>query len=277
MGNRSRTTSWSTAEKYGFGALALALVLFFFQPATAAIPLVIFLLLCFGAPFFPRSSFFLPVISHAGAATEGISLTFDDGPSPASTPLLLDLLARHQLPATFFVVGENAARHPELIAAILAGGHTIGNHSLRHDSFLMLRAPKTLQADIRATQEILAKSGVIPLVFRPPVGITSPHLGRVLAGENLIAVTYSCRAFDRGNRDIHDLAGRILRRLQPGAIVMLHDLPPQQENQTGQWQQELDRFFSVLKETNQVVPLAEIIQEPVMRLLRGHEEHEEKN
>jgi peptidoglycan/xylan/chitin deacetylase (PgdA/CDA1 family) len=267
MGNRIGTNLWSPAEKYGFGALALALALFFFQPAMAVIPLTIFLLLCFAAPFFPRSSFFLPVISHASSATKGIALTFDDGPSPASTPFLLDLLARHQLQATFFVVGENAARHPELIAAILAGGHTIGNHSLRHDYFLMLRAPKTLQADIHATQEILRKSGVIPLVFRPPIGITGPHLGRVLAGENLIAVTYSCRAFDRGNRNIRDLAGRILRRLQPGAIVMLHDLPPLQKTQTDQWQQELDRLFSVLKETNQVVPLAEIIQGPVMKRL----------
>lgn len=256
---------WSPAEKYGFVALALALVLFFFQPALAVLPLAIFLLLCFGAPFFPRSSFFLPVISHAGNATEGIALTFDDGPSPASTPLLLDLLARHQLPATFFVVGEKAARHPELITAILAGGHTIGNHSLRHDSFLMLRTPKNLQADIRATQEILRKSGVIPLVFRPPIGITGPRLGRVLAGENLIAVTYSCRAFDRGNRDIRDLAGRILHRLRPGAIVMLHDLPPLQKTQTDQWLQELDRLFTVLKEKYQVAPLAEIIQGPVMK------------
>lgn len=264
MGNRIGTNLWSPAEKYGSGALALALVLFFLQPVLAVIPLVIFLLLCFAAPFFPRSSFFLPVISHATTATEGIALTFDDGPSPASTPLLLDLLARHQLPATFFVVGENAARHPELITAILAGGHTIGNHSLRHDYFLMLRAPKTLQADIHATQEILAKSGVIPLVFRPPIGICGPRLGKALARENLRAVTYSCRALDRGNRDIRDLAGRILRRLQPGAIVMLHDLPPHHKAQTDYWQQELDRLFSVLKETNQVVPLAEIIRGPVM-------------
>jgi peptidoglycan/xylan/chitin deacetylase (PgdA/CDA1 family) len=264
MENRIGINLWSPAEKYGFGALALALVLFFFQPAMAVLPLAIFLLLCFGALFFPRSSFFLPVISHAGNATEGIALTFDDGPSPASTPLLLDLLARHQLPATFFVVGENAARHPELITAILAGGHTIGNHSLRHDYFLMLRAPKTLQADIHATQEILAKSGVIPLVFRPPIGICGPRLGKALARENLRAVTYSCRAFDRGNRDIRDLAGKILRRLQPGAIVMLHDLPPLQKTRTDQWQQELDRLFSVLKKEYQIVPLAEIIQGPVM-------------
>lgn len=277
MGNRSRTNLWSPAEKYGFGALALALVLFFLQPALAVIPLAIFLLVCFGAPFFPRSSFFLPVISHADPETEGITLTFDDGPSPASTPILLDLLARHQLPATFFVVGENAARHPELIAAILAGGHTIGNHSLRHDYFLMLRTPKTLQSDIRATQVILAKSGVIPLVFRPPIGIIGPRLGKVLARENLRAVTYSCRALDRGNRDIRNLADRILRRLQLGAIVMLHDLPPLQKTQTDQWQQELDRLFSVLKKEYQIVPLAEIIQGPVMRLLRGHEEHEEKS
>ena len=265
MGNRSRANLWSPAEKYGFVTLALALALFFFQPAMAVLPLAIFLLLCFGAPFFPRTSFFLPVISHAGTETGGIALTFDDGPSPASTPLLLDLLARHQLQATFFVVGENAARHPELITAILAGGHTIGNHSLRHDYFLMLRTPKTLQADIHATQEILKKSGVTPLVFRPPIGITGPRLGKALARENLIAVTYSCRAFDRGNRNIYNLAGKILHRLRPGDIVMLHDLPPPRKSMTDAWQEELNRLFSALESDHRVVSLEEIIQKPVMK------------
>jgi peptidoglycan-N-acetylglucosamine deacetylase len=256
--------SLSPAEKSGISALALALGLFLIQPVLAPIPLFIFLLFCLAAPFFPGSTFFLPVISRARAKTDGIALTFDDGPSPASTPILLDLLAQYDLPATFFVVGEKAAKHPGLITAILEGGHTIGNHSLRHDYFLMLRPPKTLEADIRDTQEILRKSGVTPLVFRPPTGISGPRLVKALAGENLRAVTYSCRAFDRGNRNIRNLAGKILRRLRPGDIIMLHDLPPYDGSMTDYWQEELDRLFSALKSEHRVVPLEAIIGSPVM-------------
>ena len=235
------------------------------QPALAVIPLSTFLLFCLGAPFFPGSAFFLPVISRARSRADGIALTFDDGPAPTSTPLLLDLLARYKLQATFFVVGEKAAKHPELITAILAGGHTIGNHSLRHDYFLMLRSPKTLSMDIHATQEILKKSGILPLVFRPPIGITGPRLGQALAGENLLAITYSCRALDRGNRTIRNLAGKILHRLRSGDIIMLHDLSPRHKSMTGSWQEELHRLFCALQADHRVVPLEEIIGTPVMK------------
>jgi len=265
MGSRDRRKFLSPAEKVGLASLALAVPLFLLQPASAIIPLSAFLLLCMGAPFYPRSSFFLPVISRAREKTDGITLTFDDGPSPASTPIILDLLDRYSLQATFFVVGEKAAAHPELIQSILAGGHSIGNHSLKHDYFLMLRSGENLQTDIRETQNILKKSGVIPLVFRPPTGISGPRLARVLAEENLLAVTYSCQAYDRGNRNVRHLAAKILQRLRPGDIIMLHDLPPQQKSMTDYWQQELDTLFSSLKSDHQVVPLETLIQEPVMK------------
>jgi peptidoglycan/xylan/chitin deacetylase (PgdA/CDA1 family) len=151
--NQDLKLSLSVAEKTGIIALLLALLLFPLNRTLAAGPLLVFLLLCLGAPFFPRFGFYLPIISRGRPKTETIALTFDDGPSPASTPVILRLLARHHLQATFFVVGEKAAKEPELIAAILAQGHTIGNHSLRHGYFLTLRSPSALQADIHATQE----------------------------------------------------------------------------------------------------------------------------
>jgi len=261
---RRRFPEQTRAEKTGGVALLLALLLAFFSPALAIAPLAFFLLLCLAAPFFPAFAFFLPVISQGNPDGNRVALTFDDGPWPASTPILLELLARHQLRATFFVVGQQAAQFPELIEAILAQGHSIGNHSLRHDPFLMLRPPAHLQGDIHATQEILKKFGIRPRVFRPPAGITNPVLGRVLARENLIAVGYSCRAFDRGNRNVRNLAGKILRQLKPGGIVMLHDLPPQQETMYGCWQKELDRLFSVLQHSGRVVALEEILRQPVM-------------
>lgn len=261
-------TSFSLAEKTGIIALVLSFLLFFIIPSLAVIPLSFFILLCFGASFFPGFGFFLPVISRGQKGVKTISLTFDDGPSPSSTPVLLDLLARHKLQATFFVVGQKVANYPELIADILAHGHTIGNHSWNHDYFLMLRSQKTLQKDIHNTQEILRKSGIQPLVFRPPVGITSPRLGKVLTQEGLITVTYSCRAFDRGNRNIHNLGEKILKHLQSGDIIMLHDLPAYQKKQSDYWQKELDYLFGILGKNYDTVPLEQIIHRPVMKILK---------
>ena len=261
---RRITGRLSRGEKIGIVAIALGFGLLPVAPHMALIPLLLFLLLSLAAPFFPQWSFFLPVISHGRPGEKGVALTFDDGPSTESTPVILDLLARYQLPATFFVVGKQAAAHPQLVRAILAQGHTIGNHSWRHDSLLMLRGPERLADDIHRAQEIIAQTGARPLVFRPPVGITNPHLGRVLAEEGMVAIGYSCRALDRGNRNITNLAGKILGKLRPGAIIMLHDLPPHRAELSDQWQQEMEQLLRTLAADFSVVPLAELISRPVM-------------
>ncbi|MHB1184245.1 MAG: polysaccharide deacetylase family protein [Desulfobulbia bacterium] len=266
-----RPSKPSAAEISGAAALLLAFLLSLFSPTLAVLPLALFLLACLAAPFVAGYGFFLRVISRGNPEGKQVSLTFDDGPWPTSTPILLDLLARHNLQATFFVVGRQAEKHPELIAAILAQGHTIGNHSLRHDPLLMLRRPKTLQKDIHAAQEILKKLGVTPFVFRPPAGITNPRLRQVLAQENLLAVNYSCRALDGGNRNIDNLAEKILKRLRPGDIIMLHDLPPQGKALLPIWQKELDRLFAALHDNGQVVSLEKIIRHPVMTVTPSNE------
>ena len=254
----------SKGEKIGIAALLSAVLCFFIAPTLALLPLSGFLLLCFLAPFFPEISFFLPVISRSQPGTEGVILTFDDGPSPEFTPVLLDLLARYGLPATFFVIGKKAADHPELIARILAAGHSIGNHSWDHDYFLMLRSTERIQEDLHRTQEVLAEAGVRPLLFRPPVGITGPRLKKVLEREGMLAVNYSCRALDRGNRHLAGLANKIMRRVRPGDIIMLHDLPAFQEEDSDLLYREFDQLFQQLTEKYTVIPMEDALQRPVM-------------
>ncbi|MBW6520334.1 MAG: polysaccharide deacetylase family protein [Desulfoarculaceae bacterium] len=255
----------SPAEKIGIMALLLAALLFVIDPRLATLPLILFLLLCLAAPFLPQSGFFLPVISRSVTGSKGVALTFDDGPSPASTPILLDLLARYQLRATFFVTGKKAARHPDLIADILSQGHTIGNHSWQHDNLLMLRSRKRLEQDIHQTQKVLQQSGIRALVFRPPIGISNPRLKQVLEEEGLVTVTFSCRIFDQGNRKITNLAQRILDRLKPGDIILLHDIAPEKEAAATCWRNELNTLFSSLqKESYDVQPLEKLIGQPVM-------------
>jgi peptidoglycan/xylan/chitin deacetylase (PgdA/CDA1 family) len=226
--------------------------------------LLLFLAYCVIVPFFPAYGFFLPVVSHGKAGKSAVALTFDDGPSPASTPVLLQLLASYDLKATFFVIGNQAEKYPELIERIVAAGHNVGNHSWSHDNLLMFRSTDTLASDIKQTQDVLARAGIRPLAFRPPVGITGPRLEPVLDDLQMFTVNFSCRIYDRGNRNINSLADRALDRLKPGDILLLHDLFPEQAELGGYWQEELDHFFSKLIQQYQVLPLEELIGRPIM-------------
>lgn len=262
---------WSPAEITGLAAIIFAALIFTTAPGLAILSLSSFLFLCFIAPFLPRFGFFLPVIHHGGKGVTAVALTFDDGPSPASTPDILRLLNRYKLKATFFVIGRQAAAYPELIGDIIAGGHSIANHSYRHDSLLMLRSYAELQRDIEKTQEILARFGIKPLLFRPPAGVTNPRLKGVTAALNLTTVNFSCRAFDGGNKRINNLTARVMNRLRPGDIIMLHDTCPRPESLKQYWLTELDQLFKNMRQKYTVLPLENIIYQPVMSLISGAE------
>lgn len=241
-------SSWSQAEKAAIVSISSALFLLLHSPYLAVIPLLIFLLCCLVAPFCPRWGFFLPIISAGETGSQAVALTFDDGPSPEFTPFVLKLLKAHNFKATFFVIGKRAERYPELIKDILAAGHTIGNHSWKHDNLLMLRSKKTLADDIGRSQQILHSHGVCPLVFRPPAGISNPRLKTVLEEYKMKMLTFSCRAFDGGNKKIDNLSGRILTKLQPGNIILLHDIFPETEEAVSALQNEFTMLFSGLAE-----------------------------
>ncbi len=254
----TKKTPFSPAEKTGAAAIILAVCLFALNPFFALLPLAGFVLICFIAPFLPRSRFFLPVVSRGAEGVTAVALTFDDGPSPDSTPALLRLLEKYQLKACFFVIGEKALAYPELIKKIRACGHTIGNHSYRHDNLLMLRSYQQLKNDIKTTQDVLAGLGCRPVFFRPPVGITNPKLKRVLEELDLTAVNFSCRIFDRGNRRIMRLADKVLNRVGPGDIILLHDRSPGQDHYQ-YWLDEIENLFAGLQKKYKILPLKEII------------------
>ena len=131
-----------------------------------------------------------------------------------------------RLPATFFVTGKKAENHPDLVQAILADGHLVGNHTYRHDNLVMLKSTETLAHEIQSAQDVLRSFGIVPLAFRPPVGITNPRLREVLRATGMYAVNFSCRAGDGGNRWTRHLARKILARVRPDDILMLHDVRP---------------------------------------------------
>jgi peptidoglycan/xylan/chitin deacetylase (PgdA/CDA1 family) len=255
----------SPAERVGIGSLLVAILLLFFDVRLSIIPSAGFVLLCAAAPFFPRFGFYLPVISRGVSNKKAVALTFDDGPDPLATPQVLELLLKHQVKATFFVTGKKAAEYPELIKEILVHGHSIGNHSYSHDNLLMFRRIKTIADEIESAQNVLSDFGIVPLAFRPPVGITGPRLRPALLDSGMYVVNFSCRAGDGGNRWIKNISKKILKRIRPGDIVVLHDVRPHQQSLYMYWLNEIDLIVSGIKEKGlAVLPLAEIIGRPVM-------------
>jgi hypothetical protein len=223
------------------------------------VPLLLFMVVCLAAPFCYRCGFFLPMIARGDRQSNAVALTFDDGPDPSSTPVLLSLLKAHGVQATFFVVGRRVRKYPDLVREIIQAGHALGNHSFDHDSLMAFKGRRRIYEDIAATQNELARLGVVPKVFRPPMGITYPALGAVLQALALTAVTFSCRALDRGNRSIRHLSRCILKKARPGDIIMLHDLPPRY-NSLDYWSVEVNAVLSGLKAGGLVVrPLGELI------------------
>jgi peptidoglycan/xylan/chitin deacetylase (PgdA/CDA1 family)/2-polyprenyl-3-methyl-5-hydroxy-6-metoxy-1,4-benzoquinol methylase len=228
------------------------------------LPLVFFVLICLVAPLFPGFSFFLPITSRGKRGEKGVSITFDDGPDPLVTPRVLDLLSRYSLTATFFVTGSNAQRYPGIIRAILSGGHSIGNHSYSHSPFLMFRGSGTLRSEIASCQNVLKEFGIVPLAFRPPVGITSSRLWRILLELGMFCVNFSCRAGDMGNRRISRLSQRILNKVVPGDIILLHDVLPK-NGDIDRLMSEMESICTGLRGKGlQIVPLERLIGKEVM-------------
>lgn len=223
----------------GIISLSAGAVLWFLSPVWAWVPPAFFVFLCLVAPFYPSSGFFLRVLSRGPREGNRVSLTFDDGPDPATTPRLLDLLDETGARACFFVTGQAAGCHPSLLQAIKERGHELGNHSHTHDTLLMLRSTARVAREVDAAQEVLEAHRVRTRIFRPPAGITNPRLRSVLAERDLICVTFSLRAGDAGNRRIRNLAQKILRGARPGDVILLHDRKPAPPHSVEEWLAEV--------------------------------------
>lgn len=138
----------------------------------------------------PRSQLFGQSIFATNAARK-LALTFDDGPNPSLTPKLLDLLARHNAKATFFVIGKYAAGCPELLKDIYARGHGIGNHTYHHPNLFFCGKEETDVELRRCSETIESVLWEAPRFFRPPFGFRAPWTAEIAHGHNLQMVTWS--------------------------------------------------------------------------------------
>ncbi|HVI57894.1 MAG TPA: polysaccharide deacetylase family protein [Luteimonas sp.] len=172
----------------------------------------------------PRSAMYGPVLSHLPVHDRRVWLTIDDGPSD-DTAALLDLLDAHGAKATFFLVGERAAARPDLVRAIAARGHGIGNHSQTHpQARFWALGPARMRREVTQCQETLRTiTGVAPRWFRAVVGHANPFVHAPLRACGLARVAWDARAFDAVRGDAGAVVARLERELAPGAIVLLHE------------------------------------------------------
>lgn len=173
---------------------------------------------------FPQLSLFGPFICRGSTAQKQVALTFDDGPNAESTPALLDWLREEKIPTAFFAVGARVAAHPEIAARIVREGHLLENHSYAHSYATNFFGVARLREEMRRTQAAAQEaSGVSPKLFRPPMGLSNPRTFRAAKLEGLRVIGWSARGLDTQCRDPEVVVRRILRRVRPGGIILLHD------------------------------------------------------
>ena len=158
------------------------------------------------------------------AARREVSITIDDGPDPAVTPAVLDLLDAHAARATFFCIAQCAAAHPALTREIVRRGHSVQNHSDVHRHNFSLLGLRGYANEIgRAQQRLADVTGVLPRFFRAPAGLRNPFLAPVLQRLDLTLVSWTRRGFDTRSHNADAIARRLLHGLAPRDILLLHD------------------------------------------------------
>jgi len=172
--------------------------------------------------FLPSSQLFGATIRRTGDP-QAMALTFDDGPNPAATPRLLDLLDLHNIHATFFLIGGRVRQFPALAARIAAAGHSIGNHTDTHP-ILTFQSPRRIQFELEACRSAIAGAiGHDPQWMRPPFCARGPHVTVALHHAGFgAAVMWSAWARDWKEKTPEGVM-RHLRRAGGGDVVLLHD------------------------------------------------------
>jgi len=173
---------------------------------------------------FPQLSFFGKFIYRGSSARRQVALTFDDGPDARSTPALLDVLRAEGVPAAFFCIGKCVAVERDLTNRISREGHLLGNHTFNHSNFTNFFSPGRLRSELQTTQDaITAAVGTTPAHFRPPMGLSNPFTFYVTKKLGLQAIGWTIRSLDTRITDSGRVVQRVVERLEPGAIILLHD------------------------------------------------------
>jgi peptidoglycan-N-acetylglucosamine deacetylase len=184
---------------------------------------------------------------------KNIAITFDDGPHPI-TLNILEILRQHNVKATFFCIGKNIETYPEIFRQIIADGHIVGNHSFSHSKFFDFLRKDGVIRELLATDAVIERiSGKRTQFFRPPYGVTNPSIRRALSVTKHKVIGWNIRSLDGVIKNEDVIFNRIVKRISPGGIVLLHDTSMPSVR-------VLERLLVTLREKNyNVVPLEQLL------------------
>ncbi|MDF2636387.1 MAG: polysaccharide deacetylase [Pelosinus sp.] len=171
----------------------------------------------------PENHVFGRVFSNKETTQKVVALTFDDGPYPPYTGQVLDVLKEYHVPATFFVVGQNVEKYPELVKRISVEGHQLGNHTYHHVDLLKVDRKVIAEEIDNTNKAIVAATGISPHLMRPPHGFRDPAVMEMMAERNLKVVEWSVMSRDWTNPGVDVIVERTVNKVKNGSIVLLHD------------------------------------------------------
>jgi peptidoglycan/xylan/chitin deacetylase (PgdA/CDA1 family) len=178
----------------------------------------------------PRSRLLGPNMTRlpaAAALRREVAITFDDGPDPEITPLVLDLLDQYGAKASFFCIADKVSAYPELSREIIKRGHSMENHTNSHPYAFSFFWPCRIVREIGSAQAtISAVTGVTPRFFRAPMGFRPPFLAPAIERTGLCYISWTRRGFDTFARHPEPVLQQLLRGLAAGDILLLHDARP---------------------------------------------------
>ena len=209
------------------GVLLLLLVIPF--TASFRLPLLIILLsaylllLVYGASRID-SRFFVQALCRGESGSGKVAITFDDGPDDQHSSEILEILKKHDSPASFFLTGKKAESFPGIVAGMAEKGHLIGNHSYSHSNIFPLFTGSGIRKEIERCNRVLENAGAGKVrFFRPPFGVSNPNIARGLKGSGMWVAGWSIRSFDTRNEAAEKVVRRIVSKLGGGDVILLHE------------------------------------------------------
>lgn len=170
-----------------------------------------------------RLGYFVPVIHRKKTNKKVIAITFDDGPTEF-TPKVLDLLEKHNAKATFFCIGKQIEQLPDICRRIHSEEHQLGNHSYSHSNSFGFFSSEKIQEELQKTELLLQEiTGEKNHYFRPPFGVTNPHIAKAVKESEHQVIGWNIRSLDTIIEDENKIIKRITGKLKSGSIILLHD------------------------------------------------------
>jgi peptidoglycan-N-acetylglucosamine deacetylase len=213
-----------------FITIVLLFVFYFLFGATphfylsTGLLIVLYLSVEFFGAYFIGLNFHLPSLNYLDKNKSQIALTFDDGPVDPQTSSVLDVLKKHDVKATFFVIGKNIPGNESVLKRMIQEGHKIGSHTYSHDYWIDVWGRKKLEADIKLSYDLIENAtGTETTLFRPPYGVTNPVFAYVLKKLELYSIGWNVRSYDTSTPDINKVLQRVLSKTKKGSIILLHD------------------------------------------------------